>query len=60
MDMAMYSFVRQFAFVDTEWFAASSLVGVNRWLNDFLEGALFTAVMEKYPKWQAGDIEPVV
>jgi glutathione S-transferase len=60
VDMAMYSFVRQFAFVDTGWFAASSLVGVNRWLNDFLEGALFTAVMEKYPKWQAGDIEPVV
>jgi glutathione S-transferase len=60
VDMALYSFVRQFAFVDIEWFAASSLVAVNRWLNNFLEGELFASVMEKYPQWHAGDKEPVV
>lgn len=59
VDMSMYSFVRQFAFVDIEWFKASPFVGVNRWLNEFLDGELFAAVMEKYPQWHAGDKEPV-
>ena len=59
VDMAMYPFVRQFAFVDIEWFSASSLVAVNRWLSDFLDGTLFASVMEKYPQWHAGDKEPV-
>jgi glutathione S-transferase len=54
-DMAIYSFVRQFAFVDIEWFRASAYRNVNEWLDLFLESELFATVMEKYPAWQPGD-----
>ena len=54
-DMAIYSFVRQFAFVDIDWFRASPYRGVNQWLQEFLSSELFEAVMLKYPPWQPGD-----
>jgi glutathione S-transferase len=57
-DMAIYSFVRQFAFVDMEWFGAS-YPELNRWLQAFLDGPLFASVMEKYPQWHAENSEPV-
>ena len=54
-DTAIYSFVRQFAFVDIEAFRASRFTAVNRWLDEFLGSRLFTHVMHKYPQWQPGD-----
>jgi glutathione S-transferase len=57
VDMSIYSFVRQFAFVDMDWFSNSRYVEVNRWLQAFLDSALFAAVMGKYPQWQTGDAE---
>ena len=58
-DMALYSFVRQFAFVDIDRFRSSTFTSVIRWLDDFLASGLFAAVMEKYPQWRRGDAEPV-
>jgi glutathione S-transferase len=58
VDMAIYSFVRQFAFVDMHWFSNSQYTELNRWLQAFLDTPLFNSVMYKYPQWQTGDIEP--
>jgi glutathione S-transferase len=60
VDMAMYSFVRQFAYVDIDWFKASPYKSLSKWLQDFLDGELFAAVMQKYPQWNSGDPEPVL
>ncbi|MEP3299632.1 MAG: glutathione S-transferase [Pseudoruegeria sp.] len=52
-DMAIVTFVRQFAFVDKEWFDAQDWPELLRWLSVFLESPRFTAIMHKYPKWVA-------
>ncbi|MEJ2140038.1 MAG: glutathione S-transferase [Gammaproteobacteria bacterium] len=57
VDYSIYSFVRQFAFVDLEWFSASKYSALRRWLDEFLQSSLFEAVMRKYPQWRPG--EPV-
>ena len=54
-DMATLPFVRQFAMIDKPWFDAQPWPNVTRWLNAFLASGRFTAIMTKYPKWQAGD-----
>lgn len=55
-DVGIFPFVRQFAFVDKAWFdACTAYPHVQRWLQYWLDSALFTAVMTKYPPWQAGD-----
>ena len=59
VDMAMYSFVRQFAFVDIDWFRGSAYKALNHWLQEFLDSELFAAVMQKYPQWHSGDEETV-
>jgi glutathione S-transferase len=55
VDFALYPFVRQFAFVDRDWFLSSEYVAVNRWLQAWLESPLFSAVMDRYSPWQPGD-----
>ena len=57
VDFALYSFVRQFAFVDIDWFRSGVYPELNCWLNEFLESPLFASVMAKYPRWQSGDAE---
>lgn len=58
-DIALLPFIRQFAFVDKEWFDASPYPKVRAWLADFLDSDLFRSVMNKYPQWHQGD-EPVI
>ena len=55
VDIAIFPFVRQCAFVDAEWFAHSPYEGLRHWLSGMLEAEVFAAVMHKYPAWQAGD-----
>ena len=55
IDIAIMPFIRQFANTDLAWFEASSYQQVARWLNFWLNSELFLSVMQKYPKWQAGD-----
>ncbi|WP_456391284.1 glutathione S-transferase [Profundibacter sp.] len=57
-DMAILTFVRQFAFVDKPWFDTQPWPNLSRWLENFIASQRFTAIMQKYPKWQAGD--PVI
>ena len=48
-DIALFPFVRQFAWVDKAWFDAAPLAGVQAWLAAWLGGDLFGAVMVKSP-----------
>lgn len=48
-DIALFPFVRQFAWVDKAWFDAAPLAGVQAWLADWLGSDLFGAVMVKSP-----------
>lgn len=54
-DIAIMPFIRQFAFVDKAWFDISPYPELRRWLEGFLDSALFQRAMLKYPQWQPGD-----
>lgn len=53
-DAAILPFVRQFAAVDREWFAAQDLARVQAWLSAFVGSALFEAVMVRREVWPRG------
>ena len=55
-DIAIFPFVRQFAYVDKSWFDQSDYKKLQKWLNDFITMDLFADVMRKYPRWKRGDI----
>ena len=55
-DMAIFPFVRQFAFVDKKWFEQSEYKNLQIWLNNLLADKLFIEVMQKYSRWLPGDI----
>jgi len=46
-DVALLPFVRQFAHVDREWFAQTSYVRLQAWLQRLLDSNLFTSIMKK-------------
>ncbi|MEN2394398.1 glutathione S-transferase [Pseudomonas halotolerans] len=46
-DVALMPFVRQFAHVDREWFAAAPYPRLQRWLQGLLDCELFVAIMAK-------------
>lgn len=48
-DLAVMPFVRQFASVDPEWFAAQNLPSVQAWLGGWLVSPLFVLCMYKLP-----------
>ncbi len=48
-DLAVMPFVRQFASVDTDWFASLDLPSLRSWLNGWLANPLFAACMVKLP-----------
>lgn len=54
-DIAVFPFVRQFAFVDKPWFDQAPYPLLQDWLKRLLESDLFVAVMQKYPAWKPGD-----
>ena len=54
-DAAIMPFVRQFAAIDREWFAAQPLPHLKVWLAGHLASALFAAVMLRLPPWSPGD-----
>ena len=58
-DIGIFPFIRQFAFVDKAWFDRASYCHLQRWLDGFLQSALFAAVMVKHPVWKPGDV-PVI
>jgi glutathione S-transferase len=54
-DIAIFPFIRQFAYVDKPWFDASPYPNLQRWLEYLLSYPLFVEVMHKLPPWQQGD-----
>ena len=54
-DIAIFPFVRQFAFVDKPWFDQAPYPKLQFWLKDFLQSELFLQVMQKQPLWQQGN-----
>lgn len=52
-DMAIFPFVRQFAFVDKEWFDQSQYNKVKVWLEKLLGSKLFKEIMDKNPQWES-------
>lgn len=55
LDAAIFPFIRQFAAVDNEWFAASAYRQINNWLDGLLQSGLFNAVMTKYRVWDGSN-----
>ena len=53
VDVAIFPFVRQFAYVDIEWFNSSSYLNLQRWLKWHETSALFELVMQKFPLWES-------
>ena len=51
-DIAIFPFIRQFAFVDKAWFDSADYPALQRWLNHFLQSDLFNQVMQKHTVWQ--------
>ena len=54
-DVALFPFVRQFAFVDKAWFDQSPYPKLRAWLDEHLASELFVRAMKKSPPWQDGD-----
>ena len=50
-DMAILPFLRQFAFIDKEWFDQQSWPKVAAWLSNFLSSELFLNIQKKYDRW---------
>ena len=53
-DISIFPFIRQFAFVDKNWFAQSHYTELQKWLASFLESEIFLKIMLKYSKWIEG------
>lgn len=51
VDIALVPFIRQFARVERQWYLQSPYPNVRQWLNSYLQSAMFTKVMAKYPLW---------
>jgi glutathione S-transferase len=54
-DVALFPFIRQFAHIDREWFAAQPLPRLQDWLERHIASELFAAIMPKFAPWTAGD-----
>jgi len=50
-DAAIFPFIRQFAFVDKDWFEQSPYNNLLCWLDHILNSDLFNQVMKKHPQW---------
>lgn len=50
-DAAIFPFVRQFAGVDPDWWRTASWSATRRWLQTWLDSALFERVMVKQALW---------
>ncbi|NQY34141.1 MAG: glutathione S-transferase [Alteromonadaceae bacterium] len=51
VDLALLSFIRQFARVERQWYLQSPYPKLRQWLNNYLQSPMFTKVMSKYPLW---------
>lgn len=54
-DLAILPFIRQFAKVERPWYVQSSYTHVKRWLNSYLQSAMFNKIMAPNPIWEEGN-----
>ena len=54
VDVALLPFIRQFAGVEPSWWQQAPYPKVRQWLQNWLNSALFSAIMAKYPRWESG------
>jgi len=54
-DVAIFPFVRQFAYVDIRWFEQTAYPNLQRWLQGLLSSEKFLKVMKKHLPWLHGD-----
>ena len=54
IDVAVFPFIRQFAGVESDWWADAPYPCTRRWLERWLQSELFSTIMAKYPRWEAG------
>jgi len=54
-DMAILPFIRQFAYVDKDWFDQTEYEKLQGWLSRLLDAPLFQKIMKKQPAWNSGD-----
>ena len=54
VDVALFPFIRQFAGVDPNWWQGAPYPCTRRWLEGWINSALFSAIMAKYPRWETG------
>jgi glutathione S-transferase len=59
-DIAIFPFVRQFAATDEAFWTASAPANLQAWLNGHTASERFAAIMAKFPRWQPGDVEPLL
>ncbi len=55
-DISIFPFIRHFAHVDRDWFFTAPYPHLQKWLQQFLDGVSFKAVMTKYSPWKPEDI----
>jgi len=60
LDIAIFPFIRQFAYVDKVWFDQSEYKKLQVWLERLLASSLFNDVMKKHPKWNINSQTVVV
>ncbi|MDX1359626.1 MAG: glutathione S-transferase [Clostridia bacterium] len=59
VDVAIFPFIRQFAFVDKHWFDSMPWGKLHNWLDYFLNSQLFESVMKKHQSWKTHD-DPIL
>ncbi len=54
-DVAIFPFVRQFRATNADWFDEQDVLPLQNWLAALVTSPMFAAIMEKFPRWTAGD-----
>ena len=51
LDICIWPFIRQFAYVDAKWFWQANYPALQRWLQGYLDSEAFQVIMTKYKPW---------
>ena len=51
-DIAIFPFIRQYAFVNKKWFDSNDYLYLQRWLAKHLQSELFMKIMQKHQLWK--------
>jgi len=50
-DIAIFPFIRQYAFVNKTWFDQTAYSHLQKWLENHIQSSLFQSIMHKHPLW---------